>query len=42
MILLDAGTVITGSLNLSKATEESNAENLLLIKGKDSNYAAYY
>lgn len=35
IILIDAGTVITGSFNFTKAAEESNAENLLIIKGDD-------
>jgi phosphatidylserine/phosphatidylglycerophosphate/cardiolipin synthase-like enzyme len=30
-IIIDSGVVITGSFNFSKAAEESNAENLLVI-----------
>lgn len=32
IILIDGTTVITGSFNFTKAAEESNAENLLIIK----------
>lgn len=32
IILIDDTTIITGSFNFSKAAEESNAENLLIIK----------
>jgi len=41
IILLDDETVITGSFNFTKAAEESNAENLLVIKG-DADLAAKY
>lgn len=34
IILVDDEIVITGSFNFSKAAEESNAENLLIIKEK--------
>lgn len=34
IILIDNETVITGSFNFSKAAEERNAENLLIIKGR--------
>lgn len=33
IIIIDDATVITGSYNFSKAAEESNAENLLVISG---------
>lgn len=33
IILVDRGTIITGSFNFSRAAEEKNAENLLVIKG---------
>lgn len=33
IILVDGQTLITGSFNFSKAAEERNAENLLVIKG---------
>ena len=33
IILVDGQTLITGSFNFSKAAEESNAENLLVIRG---------
>jgi phosphatidylserine/phosphatidylglycerophosphate/cardiolipin synthase-like enzyme len=34
VIIIDGETVITGSFNFTKAAEESNAENLLLIHDK--------
>lgn len=33
IIIIDGSTLITGSFNFSKAAEEKNAENLLVIKG---------
>ena len=39
-MIIDAGTVITGSFNFTKAAEESNAENLLVIR--DSAIAEEY
>jgi phosphatidylserine/phosphatidylglycerophosphate/cardiolipin synthase-like enzyme len=40
-MVLDGATVITGSFNFSKAAEESNSENLLVIRDADlaSQYA---
>jgi phosphatidylserine/phosphatidylglycerophosphate/cardiolipin synthase-like enzyme len=35
VILIDGATVITGSFNFSKAAEERNAENLLVIRDRD-------
>ena len=35
IIILDGKTVITGSFNFTKAAEEKNAENLLIIKSSD-------
>jgi len=35
VIIIDRGTVITGSFNFTKSAEEKNAENLLIIKSKD-------
>ncbi len=35
VIVIDARTVITGSFNFSKAAEESNAENLLVITDRE-------
>jgi phosphatidylserine/phosphatidylglycerophosphate/cardiolipin synthase-like enzyme len=32
-MILDRSTLITGSFNFTKAAEEKNAENLLVIKG---------
>jgi phosphatidylserine/phosphatidylglycerophosphate/cardiolipin synthase-like enzyme len=34
IILIDGKTIITGSFNFTKAAEENNAENLLIIRGK--------
>jgi len=34
IIIIDRETVITGSFNFTKAAEEKNAENLLIIKNK--------
>jgi phosphatidylserine/phosphatidylglycerophosphate/cardiolipin synthase-like enzyme len=34
IIIVDEETVITGSFNFTKAAEEKNAENLLIIKSK--------
>jgi phosphatidylserine/phosphatidylglycerophosphate/cardiolipin synthase-like enzyme len=34
-MVLDRDTVITGSFNFTKAAEEKNAENLLIIKSKE-------
>ena len=41
IILIDGRTIITGSFNFTKAAEESNAENLLIIEGKPELYSAY-
>ena len=41
IILIDGRTIITGSFNFTKAAEESNAENLLIIEDKPDLYAAY-
>lgn len=35
IIIIDKKTVITGSFNFTKAAEEKNAENVLIIKNKD-------
>lgn len=40
VMVIDGKTVITGSFNFTKAAEESNAENLLVIR--DSDLAAKY
>jgi len=34
VIIIDGETVITGSFNFTKAAEEKNAENLLVIRDK--------
>jgi len=41
VMLVDENTVITGSFNFSNATEESNAENLMIIEAKDRIFDAY-
>jgi len=44
-IIIDDATVLTGSFNFSKAAEESNAENLVVIKDTPavaSRYVANY
>ena len=33
IIIIDRNTLITGSFNFTKAAEENNAENLLILKG---------
>jgi phosphatidylserine/phosphatidylglycerophosphate/cardiolipin synthase-like enzyme len=35
IVLIDRRTVITGSYNFTKAAEERNAENVLIIKGEE-------
>jgi phosphatidylserine/phosphatidylglycerophosphate/cardiolipin synthase-like enzyme len=35
VMIIDRTTVITGSFNFTKAAEENNAENLLIIKSKE-------
>ena len=35
IIVIDSNTVITGSFNFTKAAEEGNAENLLIIRSVD-------
>jgi phosphatidylserine/phosphatidylglycerophosphate/cardiolipin synthase-like enzyme len=32
-MIIDRNTLITGSFNFTKSAEESNAENLLILKG---------
>jgi phosphatidylserine/phosphatidylglycerophosphate/cardiolipin synthase-like enzyme len=34
-MIIDRGTVITGSFNFTKAAEERNPENLLIIHSKE-------
>lgn len=41
VMLIDGWTIITGSFNFTKAAQESNAENLLVIINKSDLYAAY-
>lgn len=35
IMVIDKKTVITGSFNFTKAAEEKNAENLLILKSKE-------
>jgi phosphatidylserine/phosphatidylglycerophosphate/cardiolipin synthase-like enzyme len=35
VMIIDREIVITGSFNFTKAAEEKNAENLLIIRNKD-------
>lgn len=35
IMVIDKETVITGSFNFTKAAEEKNAENLLILKSKE-------
>lgn len=41
IIIIDRGTLITGSFNFTKAAEEKNAENLLIMKGNKPLVDAY-
>jgi phosphatidylserine/phosphatidylglycerophosphate/cardiolipin synthase-like enzyme len=41
IILIDDRTILTGSFNFTKAAEESNAENLLIIQNKPELMVAY-
>jgi phosphatidylserine/phosphatidylglycerophosphate/cardiolipin synthase-like enzyme len=41
IILIDDKTIITGSFNFTRAAEESNAENLLILSDKPELMAAY-
>jgi phosphatidylserine/phosphatidylglycerophosphate/cardiolipin synthase-like enzyme len=41
IILIDGTTILTGSFNFTKAAEQSNAENLLIITGQPKLYAEY-
>jgi phosphatidylserine/phosphatidylglycerophosphate/cardiolipin synthase-like enzyme len=34
-MIIDKEVVVTGSFNFTKAAEEKNAENLLIIRSKD-------
>jgi phosphatidylserine/phosphatidylglycerophosphate/cardiolipin synthase-like enzyme len=34
-MIIDRNTLITGSFNFTKSAEESNAENLLILKGNN-------
>jgi phosphatidylserine/phosphatidylglycerophosphate/cardiolipin synthase-like enzyme len=41
IILVDGKTIFTGSFNFTKAAEQKNAENLLIIEGDPKLYAQY-
>jgi phosphatidylserine/phosphatidylglycerophosphate/cardiolipin synthase-like enzyme len=41
IMLIDGQTIITGSFNFTKNAEESNAENLLVIRNRPDLYQAY-
>jgi phosphatidylserine/phosphatidylglycerophosphate/cardiolipin synthase-like enzyme len=41
IMIIDSATLITGSFNFSKAAEESNAENVLIIRDNPELIAAY-
>ena len=41
IILVDGKTIFTGSFNFTKAAEQKNAENLLIIEGDPKLYAEY-
>jgi phosphatidylserine/phosphatidylglycerophosphate/cardiolipin synthase-like enzyme len=41
IILVDGKTIFTGSFNFTKAAEQKNAENLLIIEGDPKLFAAY-
>jgi phosphatidylserine/phosphatidylglycerophosphate/cardiolipin synthase-like enzyme len=40
-MLVDGKTILTGSFNFTRAADEQNAENLLVIDGKPKLFAAY-
>jgi phosphatidylserine/phosphatidylglycerophosphate/cardiolipin synthase-like enzyme len=41
VMLIDGGTIITGSFNFTRSAETENTENLLIITGRPKLYAAY-
>ena len=41
VMLIDGKTILTGSFNFTRAADEQNAENLLVIEGKPKLVAAY-
>jgi phosphatidylserine/phosphatidylglycerophosphate/cardiolipin synthase-like enzyme len=41
VMLIDGKTILTGSFNFTRAADEQNAENLLVIEGKPKLFAAY-
>jgi len=43
-MVIDGATVITGSFNFTKAAEEKNAENLLVIQSRElaAQYVRYW
>ena len=42
IIIIDRSTLITGSFNFTRAAEEKNAENLLIIKGNQKLVDQYF
>jgi phosphatidylserine/phosphatidylglycerophosphate/cardiolipin synthase-like enzyme len=40
-MLIDGKTIVTGSFNFTRAADEQNAENLLVIEAKPKLFAAY-
>jgi phosphatidylserine/phosphatidylglycerophosphate/cardiolipin synthase-like enzyme len=42
IMIIDRDTLITGSFNFTKSAEESNAENLLILKGNKPLVDRYY
>ena len=41
VMLIDGKTIVTGSFNFTRAADEQNAENLLVIEAKPKLFAAY-
>lgn len=41
VMLVDGKTIVTGSFNFTRAADEQNAENLLIIEAKPKLFAAY-
>lgn len=41
-MIIDRATLITGSFNFTKAAEEKNAENLLVMKGNKALAQEYF
>ncbi len=41
VMLIDGNTIITGSMNFTRAGDESNTENMLIMRDRPKLYAAY-